>query len=99
MDPLNFSIDCSTVGIPLRPLKSGLKVYPNPANDELFIKMDFEEIVLLRIYDLHGNLLRESQVNGEGRLQELQLTDGVYVYVVQSASGNQYTGKLIILRN
>ena len=65
-------------------LSSSLNIYPNPANDNLFIEteMNVEEVV---VFDVDGR--QQSTVNGQQSVDVSNLSNGVYFVKVRTENG------------
>ena len=78
-----------------------LKIYPNPAHEEIFIDMDrrasgFHQI---RIFDATGNIYYSETVNSipvRLNIQSIGLPTGLFFIQIQDKSGFVYLGKVCI---
>ena len=69
---------CSTVGIDNLNLKNGVKIYPNPLMDKMFIESN--EMYHLTIKNMEGKIIRETEINkGLNTIQLEELPAGIYV--------------------
>lgn len=68
-------------------LSPKLTIYPNPAQDQLFISnINNEEYDNLAVYDMSGALLLQQRINGNtNRLNISTLKNGVYMLVIRSS--------------
>lgn len=66
-----------------------LEVYPNPAQDVLYVKAGISEQVMIRITSLDGRMLNQytSSKSGSLELDISELSSGVYFLTVESAMG------------
>jgi len=65
------------------------KIYPNPANQELFIEQR-DIIRFCEIYDMNGRVLKIESINdSQGRLVVSDLTPGIYIVRLFSVNGVQ----------
>lgn len=115
--PNPFVIDCSLASrcwcpgvtpnclvgteTPPAPFKGALRVWPNPANETLFVELESDGPATFRLIDLMGRtvMLQES-ANGEGFFQLKNLPSGVYVAeasVRGTASLQQFQRQLIVV--
>lgn len=63
--------------------ESGFSIYPNPANDHLFIETKFE--VTLTLADELGKiLLRKRAISGKQTIDIQNLENGIYIMILQS---------------
>lgn len=76
---------------------SPFKIYPNPANDELFISSkDDMPLGTANIFNISGQLVLEQQISGsDSKIDTSKLQTGVYVLSLET-SGNKFNRKLII---
>ncbi len=76
-------VTISTVGLEAL-AQNGWNVYPNPANDQLFI--DVNEAVAISIIDMTGKMIQQEELkSGNNIIQVSSLTPGVYF--IKSANG------------
>lgn len=78
------------------------QLYPNPANDYLFLNYqlaDKEETARLVIYNTNGHIVKETKINGQGRLQinTTQFASGIYYYHIDLNGHIAQKEKLIII--
>lgn len=75
--------------------ESGVVVYPNPANDVLYVVVGENKIEKLELYDVMGRLLlNETEQN---TLNIFQLPNGTYVVKVYTSTGIE-TKKVVVSR-
>lgn len=59
-----------------------LKVWPNPAKNSVWIQNESLEIAYLQVFDIHGKLLIETQLNmGQQELDVKGLAPGMYILI------------------
>ncbi len=79
--------------------KNTLKVFPNPCDDEIFIKWkqnDFQEYNLT-LFDIYGRkLLYLQNFSQERTLNTTKLKDGIYFIVLKNKTGKTYTRKIAV---
>lgn len=90
-----------TTGIDILPLQSGLRVYPNPAQDQVFIATPptlVQFTVLLT--DMTGRTLLQHEVSQPGiaTIPVRDLPTGLYLLHVLEDNVRQATGRLVIAR-
>ncbi len=75
-----------------------VEVYPNPANQQLTVSVDFTEVydeVRLEIYDVTGKLIESRQLDGVQtetiELNVSQYVNGAYILKVQTEDGSRTT--------
>jgi len=72
---------------------TGLSVYPNPANDKLWVTLTGIEFANVEIYDALGKLVLNKEVHGETLIETTELSRGIYTLRVQD-----HSRKVIITR-
>jgi len=75
-----------------------VKVFPNPAKDEITISSSNVKEGLLRIFDISGKQLLEQQFSQNNTSIHLDLSAGVYVLKLTDASGACNVQRLIIYK-
>ncbi|MEY4803938.1 MAG: hypothetical protein RL331_451 [Bacteroidota bacterium] len=95
----DYSINITSgAGINDNPLE-GVQIYPNPANDVLFVDLkDLEEVSSIAILDMNGKQIQSLQKieNGLNTFQIAELKAGMY-QVRMTQNGYQYTQRIIKL--
>lgn len=71
-----------------------INAYPNPFNTSTTVNLPSVPHNL-KIYDLLGNMVRSCQVQGETIIERENLTNGVYLFDVESENAT-YFGKLVV---
>lgn len=75
-----------------------MKIYPNPANDEITIENPYGQTFTLEIYDLKGKVVKNEIIPSDKKYISVQdLCNGVYVLEFSSGEKN-IQEKLIIQR-
>ncbi|MCJ7934495.1 MAG: T9SS type A sorting domain-containing protein [Chryseobacterium sp.] len=72
---------------------NGVKLYPNPASDYLYLKTD-RKIANVKIHDASGKLVK-SQDKPDRKIDVSQLASGTYMMVVKGADGTSSTHNFI----
>jgi hypothetical protein len=88
------------VGINNKEVKSKFIVYPNPANDLLFLYSETysgPENISFRITDISGRVVLENKINSSGPVEVSSLSNGVY-FISIKAGDTFSTHKFIISR-
>lgn len=82
-------------------LSNAINVYPNPANDYLFIRLDENiEPKLLSVYDVMGRLTEEKALKDNERILGIELKEyatGLYRIDITDTNGKRY-GKTIMIK-
>lgn len=85
--------------------KGEVIVYPNPANSSFNLKYTMplsSANISVSVYDILGNLVTSqvlTSTEGNARIETSNLTNGTYIYVVQSENeGILNTGRVVVLK-
>lgn len=71
-----------------RPEVVGLDLYPNPANDKLYIKRSLFNVADLLIYDMTGKVCLQDRTASDSHAIDIQqLPIGAYTLVIRDAHG------------
>ncbi len=94
IDGVNLSYE--DVAIPMMPEKR-LNLYPNPANQILYL--DFDEAVEIRLFSSDGSLVKQAQLSPiQNQLDTSNLPSGVYLYQLFQEDELLDGGKIEIAR-
>ncbi len=76
------------------------KVFPNPASDNVFIRLEKNTEVSVEVYDLQGKLVQQTNTKGAVvQVNVSKLEKGLYVYKVTANDGSYATqGKIVVSR-
>jgi uncharacterized repeat protein (TIGR01451 family) len=81
-------------------LNSGVSLYPNPANNLLYINNSTNATCLMLISDLSGKTVLSSQVNsGQTHVQLTDISSGVYLVELFQGNTKISNQKLVISKN
>lgn len=72
-----------------------LKIYPNPVQNEFFIQSD-EKVELVEIYSLSGEKVFTQTNSNIHSVNVSQLSKGIYLTRIKTATGKVFTQKIII---
>ncbi|MCD6065587.1 MAG: hypothetical protein K0S33_413 [Bacteroidetes bacterium] len=87
------------VGIKEATAKQDARVFPNPANESVYIMLDENNGVTIAVYDVQGKLVQQTEAKGAiAQLNTIDLEKGLYTYKVSSSKGLVSTGKFVIAR-
>lgn len=78
--------------------KAGYSIFPNPANDEFFIKNanGFSNLKVT-VFDISGKMLLSQSIENEShKIATSALSNGMYLVKLEDKSGAFYTTKLVI---
>lgn len=75
-----------------------VRVYPNPANDRLFVKASSAMIEEVHLYSLAGQLLRSKrQIKAQYTLVDtVGLPKGIYLLTVLDSAGKKQVQRVVI---
>lgn len=102
--------DCEKPNMPVKDIKArknmtgqspeatNVLVYPNPANQELFVEAEGYEQVQLKVYDVIGQLILDKMLKVNQPVNTESLSMGTYIYKVFNQAEILKTGKLIIAK-
>ena len=79
--------------------KTGLSLYPNPADTVIFIKNNSgTTLSKVNVFDLTGKLVLTKAVNNDTTpsVNISALSSGLYLISVEETTGNQYQSKLVV---
>lgn len=78
-----------------------IKVYPNPANDNIFIENEneFEINSIMEIFDILGSSVYKSEIKNKNQTINISnLNTGIYTYKISNNSEIMKTGKVIKMK-
>ncbi len=85
--------------------KGEVIIYPNPTNSNINLKYTMpksSENISVSVYDILGNLVVSktlSSTEGNAKIETSHLTNGTYIYVIQSENeGILNTGRVVVLK-
>jgi hypothetical protein len=87
----NVNISLGLIGIAK---KAEFKIYPNPANDIIYIE-NVEGKATVNVYNSIGQIVKQESINGDSKLNIKNLTEGIYFVEIKSAFGTK-TMKLMV---
>ncbi len=90
---LNPSCATTSIGIELNG-PDIINIYPNPANDKIYISNLTEENTSIKIYDIKGTLVFENRISNKEYLNVSSLAKGIYQIKFEGKEVNE-TRKLI----
>ncbi|PCH93417.1 MAG: hypothetical protein COB85_07145, partial [Bacteroidetes bacterium] len=74
-----------------------VKFYPNPANDQITIEVNYNEIIFLEIFDVVGKQVLRTEISSKSVLDVSSYREGMYLYRLSTINGmNVYQGKMCI---
>jgi hypothetical protein len=91
------TISVSIVSV-IKDLGFSVSVFPNPASDELTLKLDTEKVTGLQylLFDPNGKLISQKNlISSETKIHVDQLATGLYILKLQSGSKELKTFKFI----
>ncbi len=79
--------------------KTGFSLYPNPANETVFIKSTTDVLAsTIELYDITGKLLlsEKAEATSENSISVANFAKGMYIVTVETTNGNRYNTKLVV---
>lgn len=74
-----------------------VKVYPNPANNALFVSMENNDNFTVRIMDMLGRLVVSQSTNdGKINMNTVSVPNGLYIVNINDNKGNETSNKILI---
>ena len=95
---VNVGDNSSVVGTEL---SSGVRIYPNPSSDYLYIENDNESGMTYRLYDHEGKLVLSRENTKASSIYIISVSDliaGNYYLQIENLEGNRDVRKLVIQR-
>ncbi|TAE50334.1 MAG: T9SS C-terminal target domain-containing protein, partial [Bacteroidetes bacterium] len=81
---------------PLAPEALGLRIYPNPAREYLYLESEHSRVVGYRLTDLQGRILGTGSIEGSGSIRVADLPAGLYL--LQMYDGLRSASAKVIVR-
>lgn len=92
-DSINFVI--TALNDPV--LNEKILVYPNPANDQIFIKNNYRRLIQMELKDIHGRSVYVSRSVADVTVISLKnISAGFYIVVITDPVRKVYTTKTFI---
>lgn len=77
-------------------LFAGISLYPNPAQDEISVKLsDNEKISRIKITDIGGRMVYNN-ASETTRINTSAYPNGLYLIRIETTAGKDYTGKFVV---
>ncbi len=76
----------------------GLTVSPNPATDNINVNAEGVSSAIVKVVDVLGNEVRKIKIQGQCKIDVLDLNNGVY-FVILEAEGFKPVNKKIVIRH
>ena len=73
-----------------------ISIYPNPAKNEVNVKMNKAESAKYSIIDMSGRSVYSGNLSSDGKINIEKLTNGNYVLTIEMKNGETVTEKLMI---
>jgi hypothetical protein len=78
-------------------LKTNFEIFPNPFNNQIFVKTKGLNIDLLfRLFDIKGKMLIEKKINSENFCLDFDVSNGIYTAVLADRNGKIITSKKLV---
>jgi hypothetical protein len=92
---------CDTItGIAPSPLgRGGVRLYPNPVNNILFISGLSDAKNELVVYDIYGRQIIKKQTNGtNSNIDVSLLAEGVYTLRIKNETGEYFKKRFVVIK-
>lgn len=73
-----------------------LGIYPNPAKNEVFVKLNNSENAQYEIHDISGRLILKGILSSDGKINVEKLINGNYIITLEMKNGENLSEKLLI---
>lgn len=88
-----------TMGIAQHEFDGAIELFPNPASNLIQIKQNANLIVVFSIFDLTGRMIMTQKLNNNVETINISgLTNGTYIYKLDTGSSGTKNGKLIVIK-
>ncbi len=84
---LDFALQCDLVDVTTLSINEHIRLYPNPAQDEVYVEMMDQQELDVQIFNLQGQWLSERKMQTSGSLDVSNLEAGVYLFKINTAEG------------
>lgn len=75
---------------------SSFSIYPNPANDLIYIETETSELLTMTIFNFSGQILMEYEINDNQTIDISDLSSGIYFYQIKNSDQTYVTANKII---
>jgi hypothetical protein len=98
---IHYRDDCEPPGL-LRSAKAKdklpeIKLYPNPANDKIFVSTELEWNYSLLLYDYTGRIVIQQNLNNSG-IDVSNVQNGLYLYKITDNHSVVVSGRITIMK-
>jgi hypothetical protein len=94
---LVFDAEWSTVGVEETVVDGELKVFPNPATDNITLRMNEEGTYLVRMYNMLGAEVTAFEFTGTEINHDIStLPAGMYLIKLNTDKGTEFNAKIIV---
>lgn len=73
-----------------------IKIYPNPASDEIFVEGINQENLTAEFITLEGRIILNKKLNSDNSIDISNLKSGIYFVTIKSNQTKKYTQKIIV---
>jgi len=95
LNPAFFSVKKSNLAT-LEVDSGKVKIYPNPARNEITVSSPVSEAVKFSIYDASGRAVKTANVRPQQKINISELSVGNYILTLELKNGEKITEKLLI---
>jgi hypothetical protein len=104
-DFIGINVDLDTTNLPTSPISidefetiSGVRIYPNPAQQWVSIELADNAAFNIAVYNMNGQMVTNQQAQGKALLDLGNLQNGIYLVSLTDEDGRVHHSKLIVTK-
>ena len=87
--------DCTFSTADFTPTPTSIKMYPNPANNQVFFESDLA-LEQVKVFNITGKQVLQANLSQNNNIQVSDLAKGIYLVQIQTQNGQVETRKLVV---
>ncbi|NGZ89105.1 T9SS type A sorting domain-containing protein [Psychroflexus maritimus] len=87
--------DCTFSTADFTPTPTSIKMYPNPANNQVFFESDLA-LEQVKVFNITGKQVLQANLSQNNNIQVNDLAKGIYLVQIQTQNGQVETRKLVV---
>jgi len=87
--------DCTFSTADFTPTPTSIKMYPNPANNQVFFESDLA-LEQVKVFNITGKQVLQANLSQNNNIQVNDLATGIYLVQIQTQNGQVETRKLVV---
>ncbi len=87
--------DCTFYTADFTPTPKAIKMYPNPANNQVFFESDLA-LEQVKVFSITGKQVLQANLSQNNNIQVNDLAKGIYLVQIQTQNGQVETRKLVV---